>query len=67
MNVEILKLCFAGLEKVSLIGWSDGGITALVVAVMYPEIVDKLVVFGCNASVTKDDVERCESEFQPKW
>lgn len=47
----------------SLVGWSDGGITALVMAVNYPEIIDKLVLFGCNSSVSADDVERTESKY----
>lgn len=59
----MVAVIFAGLEKISLVGWSDGGITALVVAVMYPHLVDKLVVFGSNAYVTQVDVENCESEY----
>lgn len=50
----------ADLDKVSLVGWSDGGITALVMAVFYPEIINKLVLWGCNAHITQHDVSLLE-------
>lgn len=53
----------AGLEKVSLVGWSDGGITALVMAVFHPDIIDKLVLFGCNAYITSQDVKLLEGKL----
>jgi len=37
-----------GLGKTSLVGWSDGGNTALDFAIRYPEAVTKLFVFGAN-------------------
>ncbi|XP_021400457.2 serine hydrolase BPHL isoform X2 [Lonchura striata] len=43
-------------EKFSLLGWSDGGITALIAAAKYPNLIHKLVVWGANASVTQEDV-----------
>lgn len=48
------------LDSVSLVGWSDGGITSLVMAVFYPEVIDKLVLFGCNAYITEHDVSLIE-------
>ncbi|XP_067910828.1 valacyclovir hydrolase [Heterodontus francisci] len=44
-------------KKFSLLGWSDGGITALIAASKYPGLVHKLVVWGANAFVTKEDVK----------
>ncbi|KAL4234873.1 hypothetical protein ACF0H5_006515 [Mactra antiquata] len=49
------------LTKVSLVGWSDGGISAMVAAARYPNIVDKLVIWGANAYITKKDMEFFES------
>lgn len=43
-------------KKFSLLGWSDGGITALIAAAKYPALIHKLVVWGANASVTQEDV-----------
>ncbi|RMC16091.1 hypothetical protein DUI87_08300 [Hirundo rustica rustica] len=43
-------------KKFSLLGWSDGGITALIAAARYPNLIHKLVVWGANASVTQEDI-----------
>ncbi|KAM4705027.1 valacyclovir hydrolase-like [Rhinophrynus dorsalis] len=45
-------------EKFSLVGWSNGGITALTAAGTYPSLIHKLVVVGANAFVTADDKKR---------
>ncbi|XP_064332211.1 valacyclovir hydrolase isoform X2 [Camelus dromedarius] len=42
-------------KKVSLLGWSDGGITALIAAAKYPSYINKVVVWGANAYVTDED------------
>uniref|UniRef100_D3TLG8 Putative hydrolase n=1 Tax=Glossina morsitans morsitans TaxID=37546 RepID=D3TLG8_GLOMM len=42
--------------KFSILGWSDGGVTALIIAGRYPENVDKLVIWGANAYVSDEDV-----------
>lgn len=36
------------LEKVSLVGWSDGAVTALIFADRYPNRVSGVFFFGCN-------------------
>lgn len=41
----------------SAVGWSDGGITALVLAGRYPAAVRKLVVFGSNAYISQADID----------
>ncbi|XP_064467261.1 valacyclovir hydrolase-like isoform X2 [Ornithodoros turicata] len=57
-----------GHEKYSVIGWSDGGITGLVLAAMCPEQVDKLVVFGAQAYVTEHDLQLIEATRDiSKW
>ena len=51
MTSDILNLMDTlKLEKVSIIGWSDGGIIGLLMAVHHPERIDKLVAFGANYS-----------------
>ncbi|KAM4835408.1 valacyclovir hydrolase-like isoform 2-T2 [Thomomys bottae] len=42
-------------EQVSLLGWSDGGITALIAAAKYPSYISKMVIWGANAYVTDED------------
>ncbi|XP_029684059.1 valacyclovir hydrolase [Takifugu rubripes] len=46
-----------GFSKFSLLGWSDGGITALIAAAKNPGKIRKLVVWGCNAFVSQQDME----------
>uniref|UniRef100_A0ACB8FCT2 Uncharacterized protein n=2 Tax=Sphaerodactylus townsendi TaxID=933632 RepID=A0ACB8FCT2_9SAUR len=44
-------------QRFSLLGWSDGGITALVAAAKYPHLIHKMVIWGANANVTAEDVK----------
>ncbi|XP_062953705.1 valacyclovir hydrolase [Cynocephalus volans] len=44
-------------QKVSLLGWSDGGITALIAAAKYPSYINKMVIWGANTYVTDTDVK----------
>ncbi|XP_058789927.1 valacyclovir hydrolase-like [Phymastichus coffea] len=46
-----------GFKKFSLIGWSDGGITSLILAATYPENVRKMIVIGTNAYITPGEME----------
>lgn len=39
-----------GLTGAHLVGWSDGGILALMVAIERPDLVGRIVVIGANAS-----------------
>lgn len=48
------------IDKYSLLGWSDGGITALIAASKAVEQVDKLIIWGSNAYVTEKDIELYE-------
>lgn len=45
------------LKKVSILGWSDGGISAMIAAARYPEVVKNLIVWGSNSYITKHDME----------
>ncbi|MGQ0485487.1 MAG: alpha/beta fold hydrolase [Hyphomicrobiales bacterium] len=40
------------LDKVSIVGWSDGGIIGLVLAMQHPERVKKLFAYGANYNVS---------------
>jgi pimeloyl-ACP methyl ester carboxylesterase len=39
------------IPKASIVGWSDGGIIGLELAMSYPDRVDKLFAFGANTKV----------------
>ncbi len=49
-TVAVLR-ALAG-EPAHLVGWSDGGIVALLVALSHPELVAKVVTFGANSAST---------------
>ncbi|XP_066594711.1 valacyclovir hydrolase-like isoform X2 [Prorops nasuta] len=46
-----------GYEKFSLIGWSDGGISSLIMAGNYPDSIHKMVVFGANAYTLPEEIK----------
>jgi len=46
-----------GHEHYSLVGWSDGAITSLIMAALFPNRVKKIVCFAGNAYYTKDEVD----------
>lgn len=46
-----------------MLGWSDGGITGMIVAAKYPDVVNKLVIWGCNAYILPQEVDMYNSKF----
>ncbi|KMQ98061.1 tubulin beta-1 chain [Lasius niger] len=50
-----------GYSKFSLIGWSNGGITSLLLASTYPESIRRMVVFGANAYIHPDEAKIYEN------
>ncbi|XP_060870984.1 valacyclovir hydrolase-like [Metopolophium dirhodum] len=50
-----------GIEKYSMLGWCNGGCTAMIAASRAADRVDKLVVWSCNAYVTAKDLEYYET------
>nr|XP_040040955.1 valacyclovir hydrolase [Gasterosteus aculeatus aculeatus] len=53
--VDLMKAL--GFGKFSLLGWSDGGITAMIAAAKNPDVISKMVVWGANAFVSQQDLE----------
>jgi len=41
-------ICRLNIEKPIIYGFSDGGITALITAIKYPDLVSKIIVSGVN-------------------
>ncbi|OWF53546.1 Valacyclovir hydrolase [Mizuhopecten yessoensis] len=58
---DALQLCKTlGLRKISVLGWSDGGNTGMILAAKEPALVSKLVVWGANAYFTEQDINAFE-------
>ncbi|KAH0948185.1 hypothetical protein HN011_012316 [Eciton burchellii] len=50
-----------GYSKFSVLGWSDGGITSLLLAAMYPESIRKMIILGANAYIHPDEIKTYEA------
>ncbi|MCG8626950.1 MAG: alpha/beta hydrolase, partial [Proteobacteria bacterium] len=48
-------------KKFSIFGHCNGGVSAIILAVLHPESVQKLIIWGSTAYVTKDDIELWEN------
>lgn len=48
-------------KKYSMLGWSDGGITALIMAAKFNNAIDKLVIWGANSYILPDEIKIFES------
>lgn len=44
------------ISKTNILGWSDGGNTGLIMAIKYPQYVNKLAIMGANLFPTTDAV-----------
>ncbi|KAI4459061.1 valacyclovir hydrolase [Holotrichia oblita] len=49
-----------GFNKFSILGWSDGGIAGMILAATYPNSIQKLVIWGSNAYVVKEEIDSYE-------
>lgn len=56
-----------GVSKVSIVGWSDGGVTGLVMAMKYPGYVKKLFTYGSNYSKSGEKNEPFDSTLAAKF
>ncbi|KAK7113940.1 hypothetical protein V1264_000088 [Littorina saxatilis] len=55
-------------KQFSILGWSDGGITGLVIAGQHPDLVKRLVVWGSNAYILPSDMDAFQKiEDLTKW
>lgn len=62
-DADALKNLLDVLEipSYNVLGWSDGGITALILAGKYPEKVEKLMIFGSNAYIIEEELKIYDS------
>ena len=52
---ELMKVL--DISKFSVLGWSDGGVSAIVLASRFPNVVRKIIVWGAYAFLMNSDVE----------
>lgn len=45
------------IPKYSILGWSDGGISGMIHAAKYPNVMKKLVIWGTNAFIMPQELE----------
>lgn len=46
-----------GRKRFSVLGWSDGGITGMLLAALRPQAVERLVVWGANSYVLPEELQ----------
>ena len=53
MSADVLQLMNRlKIKKASIVGWSDGGIIGMILAIKYPERIDKLFTYGSNYNLS---------------
>ncbi len=53
MASDVLAMMdYLEIDKASIVGWSDGGIIGLVIAMEHPERINKLMTFGASYNLT---------------
>lgn len=52
-----------GYKKFSLIGWSDGGISSLMLAGKNPDNIRKMIVFGANSYIIPEEIQIYKSKY----
>ncbi|XP_077439508.1 valacyclovir hydrolase isoform X1 [Vanacampus margaritifer] len=63
-GVDLMKTL--GFATFSLLGWSDGGITALIAAAKNPHLINKTLVWGSNAFVSQKDLDIYACKCTPR-
>lgn len=68
MASDVLKLMdYLKIKKASIVGWSDGGIIGLIMAIQYPEHVNKLFTFGANYNLSGYKTEPFDSALAARY
>jgi pimeloyl-ACP methyl ester carboxylesterase len=53
MSSDVLQLMdYLKINKASIVGWSDGGIIGMILAIHHPERINKLFTFGSNYNLS---------------
>lgn len=61
------------INKAHVVGWSDGGVIGLNMAIRFPDRIDKLVTYGANYHFSgipkkaRKEFRKISAETRPKW
>ena len=62
MASDVVQLMnYLKIRKASIVGWSDGGVIGLILAIKYPERINKLFTFGANYNLSGYKTEPVDS------
>jgi pimeloyl-ACP methyl ester carboxylesterase len=68
MTADILALMDKlKIKKASIIGWSDGGVIGMIMAIQHPERVDKLFTYGANYDLSGYKTEEPDTAMSAKF
>ena len=68
MASDVLQLMdYLKIKRISIVGWSDGGIIGLILAIKYPERVNKLFTFGTNYNLSGYKTELFDSVLAARF
>lgn len=51
-----------GFKRYSVVGWSDGGITGILLAAKFTDAVEKLIIWGANSYILPEETKIYESK-----
>jgi pimeloyl-ACP methyl ester carboxylesterase len=68
MASDVLQLMDSlKIKNASIVGWSDGGIMGLILAIQYPERIDRLFTFGTNYNLSGYKSEPSDTSMSAKF
>jgi pimeloyl-ACP methyl ester carboxylesterase len=68
MAADVLQLMDElKIKKASIVGWSDGGIIGMILAIRHPERINKLFTFGANYNLSGYKTEAPDSALSAKF
>jgi pimeloyl-ACP methyl ester carboxylesterase len=68
MASDVFELMnYLKIEKPSIVGWSDGGIIGLILAIHHPELVNKLFTYGSNYNRSGYSSEPVDSGMRARF
>lgn len=62
-NMAVKLMAKLNLPKYSLLGWSDGGISSMILAAQNPDKVESLVIWGSNSYILPDELKMFQSKY----
>jgi pimeloyl-ACP methyl ester carboxylesterase len=68
MSSDVLQLLnYLKIKKVSIVGWSDGGIIGLILAMRHPDRINKLFTYGTNFNHSGDSSEPMDTAMSARF